>query len=1231
MNRLLLIVGFLLASWAGLVAQTTIEGKVTDSKTGEPILFGTIALYRGGVLITGTETDLDGNFFLSDIQPGTYDMEASYVGYAAQRQTGIVINAGKTNRVNFQLSDDAVLLDLGVEIKAYKVPLIEIDNTTQGSTVTAEKIRALPTKQVNAIAATSAGISSRDGGDISVRGSRSNETVYFLDGVRVSGNMIPQSEIEQLQVVIGGIEARYGDVTGGVISLTSKGPSDKISGSLEVEKSIDGYGYNLLSGNISGPILRNSKKQSILGYRFSGQYRNVADASPSALGVRRAPESVIRQLEAAPTYNIGDTRFPSLEQLRTSDIGAPFKARPNDENIDIDLTGRLDIKLAKNVDVQISGNYNDKTDRFTPAESGVSGSGSSWALLNWVNNPFQYSNTYRGNFRLTHKIGQQSGVEGEEKSSGSIRNFSYTLTLGYQKNKNRVEDYRHEDRLFDYGYFGKTERKWANVSGFTNVYAPGMITIVENQLWYGHLGYRDQPGEYTLNQTINPILGSYNAINGVNVNGLLNQNVNSAWGDLFANVGQVYNRFSKGDNELYSLNLVTGFDLLAGKSDKGRHNIQLGFLYEQSINRSWDLSPFELWNVAEGLANGHINGLNPNVVVGKDSIDFGDGFGPRTFPIYQTNINPIADNKFYRSVRDIKNVSDHDYFNVWQLNPNQLSLDMFSAFELISRPNLINYYGYDYLGNKLGNDVKFDDFFTSIDASNRRTFVVAPQQPIYGAVFLQDKFSYKDIIFRLGMRVDYYDANTKVLKDPYALYEIENAKDYYTRTNQTQPSSVGDDYKVYITSEDNEAVKAFRKGDQWFLPNGTEVSGGNYIYQGGLVYPSYAGKDANGTQTRNLDIQAAPKAGVAGYKTEYSFDDYKPQINFMPRLAFSFPISDDAGFFAHYDVLYQRPPSNSYASPLDYYFFENINRINPDGAALNNPNLKPVRTVDYEAGFQQKISETMAFKMSAYYKEVKDLIQQRILTNVASPLNSYKVFDNLDFGTVKGFSFSLDRRRTNNLELNATYTLQFADGSGSDANSSNGINNRGPIRNLIPLSYDERHRITAIIDYRYGSGKAYNGPKIGGKNILEDFGVSLTSFLVSGQPYSRNLTPTAFGGSGFAGSVNGARLPWNFTVDLNAQKRFPIKISAEKKLWFNAYLRVQNVFNIQNVINVYKYSGDPKNDGFLQSSFGQDRIRTVNISGRDVQSFLDAYSWRLLAPGNYTLPRRIYVGMIMDF
>ncbi|CAG0905198.1 unnamed protein product, partial [Darwinula stevensoni] len=217
--------------------------------TGDDHFYGEFLINaQGEDVVAGTETDADGNYFLSDVQPGTYDMEASYVGYTTQRQTGIIIKAGRTNRVNFVLTDDANILDLGIEIKVYKIPLIEIDNTTQGTTVTAEKIRALPTKQINAIAATSAGLSSRDGGDISIRGSRSNETVYFLDGVRVTGNLIPQSEIEQLQVVIGGIEARYGDVTGGVISLTSRGPSSTVTGSLEMEKSFDGYGYNLLSG-----------------------------------------------------------------------------------------------------------------------------------------------------------------------------------------------------------------------------------------------------------------------------------------------------------------------------------------------------------------------------------------------------------------------------------------------------------------------------------------------------------------------------------------------------------------------------------------------------------------------------------------------------------------------------------------------------------------------------------------------------------------------------------------------------------------------------------------------------------------------------------------------------------------------------------------------------------------------------------------------------------------------
>ncbi|MBL0099836.1 MAG: carboxypeptidase-like regulatory domain-containing protein [Saprospiraceae bacterium] len=89
---------------------STIEGKVTDLK--ESLAFSTVALYQNGVVVKGVETDMDGNYFLSGIKPGTYDMEASYVGYAAHRQTGIILKSG-TNRVNFKLSDSAILLDFG--------------------------------------------------------------------------------------------------------------------------------------------------------------------------------------------------------------------------------------------------------------------------------------------------------------------------------------------------------------------------------------------------------------------------------------------------------------------------------------------------------------------------------------------------------------------------------------------------------------------------------------------------------------------------------------------------------------------------------------------------------------------------------------------------------------------------------------------------------------------------------------------------------------------------------------------------------------------------------------------------------------------------------------------------------------------------------------------------------------------------------------------------------------
>jgi outer membrane receptor protein involved in Fe transport len=390
------------------------------------------------------------------------------------------------------------------------------------------------------------------------------------------------------------------------------------------------------------------------------------------------------------------------------------------------------------------------------------------------------------------------------------------------------------------------------------------------------------------------------------------------------------------------------------------------------------------------------------------------------------------------------------------------------------------------------------------------------------------------------------------------------------------------------------------------------VNDARQIFGGELVFPRYTVDDPN-IQSRDFD-------------PSISFQDYEQQTTFMPRLAFSFPISNDANFFAHYDVLAQRPPSNSFASPLDYFYFQERTGVR------DNPALRPERTIDYEVGFQQKLSASSALKIAAYYKEMRDMIQSRIFLYVAAPINTYTTYDNLDFGTVKGFTFQYDLRRTGNISLQAAYTLQFADGTGSDANSSSGLSNRGIQRVLYPLNFDERHRFNLSMDYRYLSGKRYNGPQLFGLDLLANTGLNLQAIAVSGRPYTAKLVPGQFSGSGTVGSINGARLPWNFTINARIDKDIYLTApDAERPLIVNVYFRVANLLNTRNIINVYTATGSPSDDGYLASPRGQDALDATMLSGRSTEAFLASYQWRMLNPNFYSLPRRMYIGAIFNF
>ncbi len=1212
-------------------AQVTLSGKTVDEK-GEPVPSVIIILKRNGVTKTNAQSDFDGLYRITNIDPGTYDIEFQSIGYSPQVQKGVKLTTGVIV-VNANLAPDPKMLGV-VEVKEYKVPIVKVDQTTQGGTLTSDQIARLPTKDISSLVGTAApGVAvSPDGGAIIIKGSRPTGTDIYIDGIRVRGsNQVPPNEIEQLEVITGGIEAKYGDVTGGIVSITTKGPASKFTGAVEAETSqyLDAFGYNFLNANVSGPILTRKKdggkyKESILGFRLSGQIRTNKDPRPPAIPVYRVKEDVLQQLIEKPLVTLnGGTQVAAAELLTAKDFDL-LKVRPNEEYKQYDFVGKLDAKINSAMDVTFTGNYYKIEDKTTPSNSG----GDTWQIFNSQYNPTSYVDRFRTNLRFRHKLGGTNitSDKKQKNTTTTIENAQYTLQFGYEKNFSNTYDPRHDDRLFDYGYIGQFDYKYRPEIGGVLDTSGGVPRITPR-----HLGYRRELVNYKRSE-INPVLANYNngldidaAGNNINIfNGAYNRdNLAQVW-NFHQNVGQVFDQFSKGEGNLITGVATLNFDFLPKGSKANAHNIQIGAIYEQRIDRAYRISPFGLWNLAEIHQNDNLNGtaLDTTRVLGDTTIN---GEKVKIYaPLLNKDIASQTDVQFYKRYRQKLGLSDVSQGNVSNLTPDQMSLDMFTARELNDQ-GLLGYYGYDYLGNKLGNKVTFNDFFTARGADGARTFPVAPVQPIYVAGYIQDKFRYKDIIFSVGLRLDRFDANTKVMKDPYSLYEVMSAKDYYNNVLKTKkPDNIADDYKVYLTSNTfgkttynytESDIKGYRSGDQWYTKAGQPVDPVVLLGEGAKSFAKY-------------QSDTFPTIKQLGYDPSVSFEDYKPQTNLMPRLAFSFPISDVANFFAHYDILVSRPSSNNIVTALNYFYFDDNGRT-PE----NNANLKPERTIDYEVGFQQKLNDYSGLKIAAYYKEMRDMIQLRYYKYLPVPLkvNEYTSYGNLDFGTVKGFTFQYDLRQIKHFSSTINYTLQFADGTGSDPSSQRGLNRRENIRTLSPLDYDERHRITATFDYRYDDGN-YDGPRLFGSDIFKDAGANIQVTTVSGRPYTQYRQPQPFSASQIAGEINGSRLPWTFNLDARVDKTFMISKNPKNPLSINVYLRVQNVLDVRNVAGVYAATGSANDDGYLTSARGQSELANTIASRPDaLDAYRQSYLMRMLNPNFYFFPRRIFLGATFGF
>jgi outer membrane receptor protein involved in Fe transport len=1234
-----MIRNLLLTFWLVLTANLlvfsqsgTLRGKVVDKDTKEPIPFVNIIVELGGTQAGGTTSDFDGNYTIKPITPGKYNIKATFVGFKPVMIQGVQI---KSDQITFQdISMESTMVELTeFEVIDYKVPLIDKDKTSVGATVTSEEIAKMPNRSANAIATTVGGVFSADGERGSVRGQRSEGTVMYIDGIRVRGSSsLPESAIEQVSVILSGVPAQYGDATGGIINVTTKGPSRDFGIGLELQTSeyLDAFGYNRAGLNMQGPLLwkRNEageKESALLGYFIAGEVTYNRDNRPTATGVYVAKDDVLAELERNPLRLTGsgfgtyyNTNFIRKEHLEHT------KTNPNAQTLDINASGKLDIKTGPNINLSLGGsiNYSDGNE-FDFSN----------VMFNYDKNTQKIDNTWRVFGRFT----QRFPTDPESKSF--IKNVFYTIQADYTKAKTIYQDPDHKDNLFNYGYLGKFETYKQRSYSFEQ-----LLDTVSGMTAFLHNGFVDTNVDFTPGD-FNPVTANYtrqyyelypSVIYHSNLNdiisggGLLNGFGATGAYSYWTAPGENQSGYQNIDNEQYSLNANASADI-------GNHALQFGFIYEQRIDRYYLYAPRGLWTLMRGLTNSHIEQLdlaNPHLVyrdnVFMDTIYYDRKYDQNSQRNFDINLRsklglPVDGTDWIDIDSYDPNTLTINYFDengkmVTKALDEALSIDMFSPDELFDNGNyMANYSGYTYDGKKvkLADSPSFDDFFTKQDENGMYTREIAPFTPIYMAGYIQDKFAFDDLIFNIGVRVDRFDANQKVLTDPYLLYPAKTVSE--VSDLGPHPANMGEDFVVYVDNLRNPTnIMGYRSENTWYNAEGLVVTDPTIALDAGNgVIPYLVDRD-------NISV------------TSKAFSDYEPQISVMPRISFSFPISDEALFFAHYDVLTQRPTAYLRMNPLSYYFLPTTG--SPD---ISNPNLKPEKTIDYELGFQQRLSGSSSLTISGYYREIRDQIQAYRYT--AAYPKTYYSYNNIDFSTVKGLTVTYDMRRTTNTRVRASYTLQFATGTGSDPDFAKGLIQTGQpnLRTLFPLAFDRRHAINLMLDYRYGEGQEYNGPVIRrtktdatGKEVVKstqlfkNTGVNFTIFGGSGTPYTRSSKIVALGQSGIIdGSIHGSRLPWQFRIDGRIDKDINIDWNSKRSSYLNVYLQVLNIFDSKNILSVYGATGNPDDDGYLAAAEYQNQINDQ----LDPIAFRDLYSIRVDSPYNYSSPRQIRLGVIFNF
>jgi outer membrane receptor protein involved in Fe transport len=341
---------------------------------------------------------------------------------------------------------------------------------------------------------------------------------------------------------------------------------------------------------------------------------------------------------------------------------------------------------------------------------------------------------------------------------------------------------------------------------------------------------------------------------------------------------------------------------------------------------------------------------------------------------------------------------------------------------------------------------------------------------------------------------------------------------------------------------------------------------------------------------RPLDLRN-PENNIEGFEDRSGYLDASPTMQFSPRLGASFPITETGAIHFAYGHFFQIPSFENLYLNNSFYVEKNRGLY----TVMGNPELKPQKTAMYEAGIQQQLIPALILDLTVYYRDIRNLMGTEIIQTYNG--FQYARFINRDYGNVRGFIVTLDRRFVDLFSAKIDYTYQIAEGNASDPRAVFYDNQTDPPieseKKVVPLDWDQRHTL-------YLSGAV---------GRAGDWTAGLTWRLGSGMPYTSDLTWNPVN----IRIENDKRRPITSVVDLRAEKQFNFRGARA-----SAFLLVYNVLDRLNEYGVYASSGRAGRD--LNALIYGGTIVGLNTLDEFVNN-----------PSMYSEPRQIRLGFAIGF